>query len=799
MNVLQVFIFRQGRFFGTECFAQGQIIMGRSPDVDLLLDDDMTSRSHASLEVTAEGMVLEDLASSNGTYVNGEPVERCYVSSRDEVSIGSFTLKFKLLSQSKPKGKFSDETRVVAKGDVTEVVAEPGEDQDPVIRDETEVLSAHDLRAVREQKKDMDAGGIREVGDRKAEIAQALSDELQDESEPDAPSLSTERLQRPPEVVNKQSSQDKGPGLDSNLDTGVALHDNSTRWLTPEPTDGPSLQLANELEPEEPRVQKPDPLSMQPQIASTAHMSTESREPEPVPQTDWMQPEPPSAESFGVGGSDPSWSGSSVHAEDYDEEDEEAQPNFVEPFSLLNNIIRENFSQPQVPTLSSPVMEIIDYSSDKDVLGYHQVSKGKKYRIGPDRFVLAHYNDRAGGRILFNDEFSGGVITGDQTVPLDDLKNPSNQVGKKKGKPIYAYKLLKGDYANVIHSSGGSFIRFVNPPSLPPPRFKFRLDPLDLKIFGGSFFGTVLVIVLMGLLGGRKEAVASADLDRFAKVDIKDLQMEKKEEEIEVPLDQLPEPEKKEEEKVEEKKEEEKPKEKPKKQKPKRNRKRSKKKGGGGGEKASGGGVGMMAALGNLNQKKSSQNIVAAVTNLDAVRVPGGRSRYKVSGLVTKLPSSSVVTSRGRGVGVKGGIELLRGGKGRGGRAGIGPGALGGGMTGRRKVGGVVFKAPKRKMRVRGTLSREAIAKVVRKHLRQIQYCYEKNLLLNPKLAGKLMMEWTISTSGSVSVVKTKINSMATPAVAMCVSANIKKWKFPKPKGGIVVVSYPFIFNSIGF
>ena len=87
----------------------------------------------------------------------------------------------------------------------------------------------------------------------------------------------------------------------------------------------------------------------------------------------------------------------------------------------------------------------------------------------------------------------------------------------------------------------------------------------------------------------------------------------------------------------------------------------------------------------------------------------------------------------------------------------------------------------------------------MRKHLRDIQYCYEKNLLLNSKLAGKLIMEWTITIAGSVSVVKTKSNTMQSPAVAMCVSAKIKGWKFPRPKGGIVVVSYPFIFNSIGF
>jgi hypothetical protein len=209
-------------------------------------------------------------------------------------------------------------------------------------------------------------------------------------------------------------------------------------------------------------------------------------------------------------------------------------------------------------------------------------------------------------------------------------------------------------------------------------------------------------------------------------------------------------------------------------------------------------GAGMMAALGNLSQKAPATNIVAAVSNLDAVRVPGGKARFKISGVVTKLPTSSVMFSRGAGVGVKADIDLLRGGKGRG-AAGVGPGALTGGTTGKRGVGGVVFQAPKHKMKVQGTLSREAIAAVVNQHLREIQYCYEKNLLLAPNLSGKVVMEWTISVAGSVSVVKTQTNTMATPAVAMCISAKIKSWIFPKPKGGVVIVSYPFIFDRVGF
>jgi hypothetical protein len=190
---------------------------------------------------------------------------------------------------------------------------------------------------------------------------------------------------------------------------------------------------------------------------------------------------------------------------------------------------------------------------------------------------------------------------------------------------------------------------------------------------------------------------------------------------------------------------------------------------------------------------------VAAVTNLDAVRDPSGKARFKVSGVVTKLPTSEVVMSRGSGVGTKMDIDLLRGGKGKGGAAGIGPGALTGGTTGKRNVGGVVFKAPTRTIGVRGQLSREEIQKVVAQHLREIQYCYEKNLLLNPNLTGKVIMEWTIALSGAVSIVKTATSTMQTPAVAMCISASISKWMFPAPRGGTVVVTYPFIFNQVGF
>jgi pSer/pThr/pTyr-binding forkhead associated (FHA) protein len=807
-GVLQVFIFKEGRFWGTECFSQPSLIIGRSPESDLQIDDDITSRTHAQISVTPEGVILEDLGSSNGTFVNGEPIERCFLENRDEVSIGIYTLKVKLLSRKKPAPRFHDETRImdrdVIKDDRTEIVQPEQVDADMLVDDNELVEPAESTYVVKARREQ--SSPVREIEpDRKGEIAAALREELHAGSDFDAPL--TDRLSHPPaEAVNEfQRRQPDEYFVKTQVEPApepaaepepAQPADQGVRWLTPQPTESPSLQLADELEPEAPKMEAPESWAPMPEPEPAPSFSPPVNEPSVQVSDQLMRPEEPEPAPRAPAGA-AAMLDTQFEAGDEDEE-EGMLSEFVEPFSLLNNLIRENFATPQVPTEANPVIEIIGYSQEKQVMSYEQIARGKRFRIGPKKFVLARYKSQAACDVMFTDEFSGGVITGGRTVSVDELKTGTNRVGSRKGQNVYAYKLMKGDYANLIHDGGGSFLRFVNPPKLPPAPRRNKFDPLSLKIFGSAFLAHVLFIVILSFFSNPVEAGDNADIDRFAKVDIKDLQAEIPQEEAEVPLDQLPEPEKAEEEKPEKEEKKEEPK-KEEKKKVKKTRRHSRKKagdGGGGGESA---GAGMMAALGNLNKKKPSQNIVAAVSNLDAVRVPGGRSRYKVSGLVTKLPTSSVVLSRGRGVGVKAGIDLLRGGKGRGGRAGIGPGALGGGSIGRRKVGGVVFKAPKRKMRVRGHLSREAIAKVVRKHLREIQYCYERNLLLSPNLQGKVIMEWTIAVSGSVTVVKTKNNTMASPAVAMCIAAKIKQWKFPKPKGGIVIVSYPFIFNSIGF
>ena len=96
----------------------------------------------------------------------------------------------------------------------------------------------------------------------------------------------------------------------------------------------------------------------------------------------------------------------------------------------------------------------------------------------------------------------------------------------------------------------------------------------------------------------------------------------------------------------------------------------------------------------------------------------------------------------------------------------------------------------------KGSLSREEIQRVVKRHMNQIKYCYQKQLTKNPNLGGKITVKFVISKDGSVSKASTKKSTMGNSTVESCINRRFHRFKFPEPKGGgIVIVSYPFIFS----
>ena len=68
--------------------------VGRHPEADIFFDDVTVSRRHA--EITRDGSTFElvDQRSLNGTYVNGERVDRAILRNGSEVRIGKFRLNF---------------------------------------------------------------------------------------------------------------------------------------------------------------------------------------------------------------------------------------------------------------------------------------------------------------------------------------------------------------------------------------------------------------------------------------------------------------------------------------------------------------------------------------------------------------------------------------------------------------------------------------------------------------------------------------------------------------------------------
>jgi pSer/pThr/pTyr-binding forkhead associated (FHA) protein len=71
-------------------------VIGRAPDAELVLEDRQVSRHHARITPAGAGALLEDLESSNGTFVNGHELHApTSVGPRDEIRLGLTVLELR--------------------------------------------------------------------------------------------------------------------------------------------------------------------------------------------------------------------------------------------------------------------------------------------------------------------------------------------------------------------------------------------------------------------------------------------------------------------------------------------------------------------------------------------------------------------------------------------------------------------------------------------------------------------------------------------------------------------------------
>jgi TonB family protein len=95
----------------------------------------------------------------------------------------------------------------------------------------------------------------------------------------------------------------------------------------------------------------------------------------------------------------------------------------------------------------------------------------------------------------------------------------------------------------------------------------------------------------------------------------------------------------------------------------------------------------------------------------------------------------------------------------------------------------------------RGRLDPKLVSGKVRGHIGEIKRCYEARLGARPGLVGRVVLNFTVAPDGSVSESRVGSSTLGDETAESCMVEAVRGWTFPKPEGGIVIVSYPFEFT----
>lgn len=85
-----------GAAFGKTYPVPAQVVIGRAPECDISIPSDEISRRHAQVKPISDGLSVEDLGSSNGTFINGQRIEKGLLRPGDELRLD--TVRFLLVA-----------------------------------------------------------------------------------------------------------------------------------------------------------------------------------------------------------------------------------------------------------------------------------------------------------------------------------------------------------------------------------------------------------------------------------------------------------------------------------------------------------------------------------------------------------------------------------------------------------------------------------------------------------------------------------------------------------------------------
>ena len=201
--------------------------------------------------------------------------------------------------------------------------------------------------------------------------------------------------------------------------------------------------------------------------------------------------------------------------------------------------------------------------------------------------------------------------------------------------------------------------------------------------------------------------------------------------------------------------------------------------------------LGALAVLGRLNKRSKKRGGL----NLGAVKTspgPGLGGTKGSGGVQTSLYGKGVISAPvGAGNNIKGAGGYGTKGRG-GGKDGFGQMSLVGSL-------GTSSIPLGKEAIIQGGLDQESISAVIQRNMGQIRFCYEQGLQSDPKLMGRVAVDFTIGGTGRVKVASLSSSTLHSQLVEKCILMRLKTWKFPSPEGGVdVKVSYPFMLRRLG-
>ena len=409
------------------------------------------------------------------------------------------------------------------------------------------------------------------------------------------------------------------------------------------------------------------------------------------------------------------------------------------------------------------------------------------------------FDVRRGAYVLqFKDGMDGRVSLDDGVMDFGALK--SKGVAKRRG-DLWNLSLTEKSRGKIVLGDVTLLFQFVTPP---PPAPKLQLPAAArggwVKAIEWNF--VIIVLISAFIQAGSIMALVMRDWpdvkrgaggipDRFVSLIVPDQKVEAEAEEVAEATGEGDE--------VADEVEDEKPKEKPKKE-----------------EKASKAGPADPEAMARKAAKRKAE-LAAKVQNNTLLKFIGAKGVGGTGGSVADALSGGASRSRidDAFAGASGvasavvGQDRGRVGGGAAGDAGgeaVSIGDLSSSRTGKTVASGAKRTEIKVKAKVTaagpdsaigtGKLDKGEIASVVRRRIKSVQSCYERELKKNPDLAGKITMQFTIGSVGRVTAIKATVNTTGSPAVANCIQQRISLWRFPKPDGGDVTVAYPFVFTA---